>query len=494
MMNGTLNQVQGWVKVKGTTDGTNIGNVGDALKVSATSIVEVDAGNSTSTPLGISGVFTGAWVEVLNHTNISVLVFADKNSATDGLVIEFSSDGVNVDDSDRFTISANAGKTYSFGVTSRYVRVKYTNDGIAQTIFRLQTLHHPFAPKPSSHRINDSIIDQDDAELVKAVITGKMPSGAFTNVQVTTNGNLKTSLEELDPAIEGAGVNLPVKVVPISTSGNLTALSSSLIYDNTTKGMGALGIQITGTWSGTIAASVSLDGDTYVNISVHNIVSGVFTSSTNANGIFTINLGGLRYVKLTMTAYTSGTADITYFGTTAKSQAETVNITQNTSAAGVSNQTRVPTIETEHQKIHEGKMFHCAIDNTLANNGTWWLLFTPSSATAHFILNLFTNGKVDMHIYENPTITTVTTSYPLYNRNRGSSTTTTATLQLVTAKSANGTELTDLLFGSSGGNNSSTQIGRAQEWDLPTAKTYLIELTSLSSANDITFWLDFYEN
>jgi len=42
-MMGLLRQVQGWVKLKGATDGTKIGNVNDALKVVTTVGTPVDA-------------------------------------------------------------------------------------------------------------------------------------------------------------------------------------------------------------------------------------------------------------------------------------------------------------------------------------------------------------------------------------------------------------------------------------------------------------------
>lgn len=41
-MFGILRQVQGWVKLKGDSDGTRIGNVGDALKVTFSS-TQIDA-------------------------------------------------------------------------------------------------------------------------------------------------------------------------------------------------------------------------------------------------------------------------------------------------------------------------------------------------------------------------------------------------------------------------------------------------------------------
>lgn len=174
----------------------------------------VDAGNSSTVTLNSGATFTGAWADILNHSNVSIMVKASHASATNGLVFQQSSDGVNIDDTDAFTIPAATGKQFTFGVAARYVRVVYTNGGTNQTYFRLQTLHHPFAPKPSSHRITDIISSDDDAELIKAVLTGQKPNGDFTNFQATAGGNFKVSLEEMDAAISSSGVAIPTYDYP----------------------------------------------------------------------------------------------------------------------------------------------------------------------------------------------------------------------------------------------------------------------------------------
>ena len=156
--------------------------------------------NSTSTTLNSGATFTGTYEDVTNFGVIVVTLKASHASATDGLEIQFSSDGVNVDSQDNFTIAANTGKTFSFQTATKFYRIVYTNGGTNQTFFRLQTVLKPYYVKPSSHRVDDNISGQDDAELIKAVITGKNPGGTFVNITTTTAGNLKFSLEEYDDA------------------------------------------------------------------------------------------------------------------------------------------------------------------------------------------------------------------------------------------------------------------------------------------------------
>lgn len=156
----------------------------------------IDSNNSTNTPLGIDGVFTGESTEVKDYGIIYVSTMSDVASATNGLIIQQSSDGINWDHTDEYTINASSAKTFSFQAALQYFRIVYTNGSTAQTYFRLQVILKKTNGKSSSHRIQDAIVDDDDAELVKSISTGKNPNGEFVNGQFTRNGNYRVSIDE----------------------------------------------------------------------------------------------------------------------------------------------------------------------------------------------------------------------------------------------------------------------------------------------------------
>jgi hypothetical protein len=150
--------------------------------------------NSTTTPLGIDGVFTGsAWQDTLEYGTITVGLHTDQASATDGLEVQWSHDGVSVDQTDVYTIGANSGKVFRFAPVYRYFRVKYTNGGVAQTAFHIQSILRRVYVIPSTHRIADSIINDDDAQLVKSVLTALNDNGNFVNINSTASNNLKVA-------------------------------------------------------------------------------------------------------------------------------------------------------------------------------------------------------------------------------------------------------------------------------------------------------------
>lgn len=154
-------------------------------------IGEVDTGNSSATPLLAGGTFTGTAYDTLDCGIMFVSVYTDVDSATDGLCLEQSVDGTNWDFCDAYTILAGEQKNYSINPHARYFRVEYTNGTTNQTAFRLQVICKTGNSKSSSHRIKDEIVGDDDAELMKAAITGENGNGLWHNVKVTADGDLK---------------------------------------------------------------------------------------------------------------------------------------------------------------------------------------------------------------------------------------------------------------------------------------------------------------
>ena len=98
------------------TDGTEIellmDEYGRIEVVSNGSIVDV--GNSSVSTLLADAVFPGVWTDTMEYSAIIVSVKASHASATNGLHIQWSDDGVTEKDHDQFTIPANTGKTFSF--------------------------------------------------------------------------------------------------------------------------------------------------------------------------------------------------------------------------------------------------------------------------------------------------------------------------------------------------------------------------------------------
>lgn len=162
----------------------------------------IDDNNSTFMPLLANATFTGLATETLDAAVIIMSVVANQASATDGFCIDFSADNVFWAGSDCFTIPANTGKVFTIPPVAKWYRIRYINGTTAQTFFQLQATLKYTNIKPSSHKINDNIVSEDDAELVKAVLSAEDENGSFVNirsVQGQTGHNLKVSVDQVEP-------------------------------------------------------------------------------------------------------------------------------------------------------------------------------------------------------------------------------------------------------------------------------------------------------
>jgi len=182
-------------------EGEAIGVTDSALDISMSNNGIIDENNSTNIALDAGVSFAGDVTEVKDFGIIYITTKSDVASGVDGLSVQQSSDGINFDHSDEYTVNANTGKTFSFQAGARYFRIVYTNGAEDQSWFRLQTLFKKGNGKPSSHRIQDSINDEDDAELVKSILSAKFNGAGYGNITATASGNLRTTDAESGLAI-----------------------------------------------------------------------------------------------------------------------------------------------------------------------------------------------------------------------------------------------------------------------------------------------------
>jgi hypothetical protein len=148
----------------------------------------IDANNTTSTPLLAGGNFTGAWTEIKDYNSINLGVFSDVASATDGLRIEYSFDGISVHHFHLWTFPGGAnGIGYQLSAEFRYFRINYTNGAASQATFLLQSNLKPTALFPSSYRASQTFSAQSQVILTKGIIVGETTGGGGGYVAVKVN-------------------------------------------------------------------------------------------------------------------------------------------------------------------------------------------------------------------------------------------------------------------------------------------------------------------
>jgi hypothetical protein len=98
----------------------------------------VDANNSTNTPLNNNATFTGTATDVVSYPSVVVACRTDQKGL---LYVDFSPDGTNWDSTLTFVVATNTNEVHRITVTRKYFRVRFfNNSGSNQTYLRLQTL------------------------------------------------------------------------------------------------------------------------------------------------------------------------------------------------------------------------------------------------------------------------------------------------------------------------------------------------------------------
>jgi len=259
-------------------------NGGTPLPIS--SISNVDAGNSSTTPLAGNGTFSGTGIDVSNYGVISVFVFADQAGT---LNIEFSTNNTNWDDINSYAVSASTALSVQFGPQARFFRVVYQNGSSAQSVFRLQTIEKPITSFPETVPVSYVVNAADDAILTKSVITGKTTAGggSYVDVKVNPSGTL---------TVDASGSTVTAN---IGTTGGL-ALDATLTGGTQTT-------RITdGTNTATVkaasTAAVAADKALVVAVSPNNIVSttnaSIGTNNTTIPSSSTL-IGGSDNINIT---------------------------------------------------------------------------------------------------------------------------------------------------------------------------------------------------
>ena len=175
--------------------------------------------NTTTTPLGANATFTGEWQDVINFQEVNVSIVASHNSATNGLVFQWSADGVNIGDTDVYSYyAANGGTNYTPNPAFRYFRMVYTNGATPQTSFSLQTILRRSVTGGSFHRIDSTLRDDQDARLQIVVPKLKTSANTYVSQTATTAGNAKVSIEEFETAVS-TNDKTQLKVTQYNSSG-----------------------------------------------------------------------------------------------------------------------------------------------------------------------------------------------------------------------------------------------------------------------------------
>jgi len=162
---------------------------------------------------------------------------------------------------------------------------------------------------------------------------------------------------------------------------------------------------------------------------------------------------------------------------------------------GDSKTNAISTIGVQDRKIHEGcYFFRRSFVNITGTGKSYFLLQTPEApTTVHTYFDASVDGDFDIKVYEGGTISSTETPLPVFNADRSSSRTPSASLYADAGITATGT-----LFWESSLNTTiftSAQVGEfAYEIVLKPDEDYILEVTHNDTGTDVlNYNLHFYE-
>lgn len=268
-------------------------------------------------------------------------------TGTSGLLLA-GSDGTNaryisVDTSGRPAVTISSGNITIAGSTGNTSVVGIASDNTANSTAKLpviSALAGTAAPTWTSGNMAPLSVDTAGNLRITGTVTASNPSvstsGAAAPTSATYIGGQVQTLQSgltagnLYPLslttggllrIDGSNVTQPVQMVDNTSTGALGSLNATVQV--VTTGLNTVGFQLAaGTLIGTIVPEISFDGgttwnSTYFDTPLSGKVSSiVFSSSNTATAATIVGVGGSGISRVRVSAYTSGTANITIRATT----------------------------------------------------------------------------------------------------------------------------------------------------------------------------------
>ena len=94
----------------------------------------------------------------------------------------------------------------------------------------------------------------------------------------------------------------------IAANNNAVTLAWREFYN------GGVGVQVTGTFSGTLTYQMTIDGTNWVAVQATNVTTGSIATTTTTTGIVFFNVVGAQSVRVIGSSWGSGSAVVTVVG------------------------------------------------------------------------------------------------------------------------------------------------------------------------------------
>jgi len=233
----------------------------------------ISNGNSTSSTLGVSGIFTGTIEDVSKYISILITINSNVSSSSNGVKIYFGATTSSLKLKKQYTYNANENTSIPIKVTDRFFQIIYNNGTTLQTNFTMQTYY--------MERNMDGDVNVSFNNKSLDLFGNLKTSNPFTLLDITHIGNKNTLM--MDELVSGAGATSTYSNASVVMSVNATSQTitrQSRLYAQYQPGK-SLCIRMTGVINGSSNATTTTSRIGYFD---------------NNNGLFFEYSNGLMYI------------------------------------------------------------------------------------------------------------------------------------------------------------------------------------------------------
>ena len=147
--------------------------------------------------LAAGGIYQGTGEDVTKYGRAGISITSD-NFAEGVLTIEVSRDGVTYSGPTRTYSDTRFSQPHMWNIVEQYFRIKYTNGTTTAENLVIQVQYSVNADIILGHQLDETLIDETEATVTRAVLVGKTEAGKYVNVPVSGIGEILTKTKDDD--------------------------------------------------------------------------------------------------------------------------------------------------------------------------------------------------------------------------------------------------------------------------------------------------------
>jgi len=151
--------------------------------------------------LAAGAIFQGVGEDVGNYGRVGVSIISDNH--TEGiLTMETSLDNITWSGPDRTISDTRFTQPHMWNIVERYFRIKYKNGDTQANNLAIQVQYSNNIDIFLGHQLDELLIDEREALLIRAVLAGKDRNGIYQNVDISPDAKLGVQTDRFAHVLE----------------------------------------------------------------------------------------------------------------------------------------------------------------------------------------------------------------------------------------------------------------------------------------------------